>query len=200
MAETLEPIRRLADMFRRIDGIGSKSALRMAYCVMNFSDEDANEFAEAILSAKRDVHLCARCRNLTTGELCNRCEDEDRDHTTICVVEDPRDVLAIEKMHAYHGIYQVLHGALSPSRHITPEHLCLDEFFERVKNEKIKEVILATNSTVEGETTAMYIARKLSGSGVKISRIANGVPVGGDLEYTDEITLQRALEGRYEMN
>ncbi len=200
MAETLEPIRRLADMFRRLEGIGSKTALRMAYCVLNLPEEDAEAFAEAILSAKRDIRQCQRCRNLTTGDYCSICQDEERDRTTLCVVEDPRDVLAMEKMHAYHGVYHVLHGALSPSRHITPEVLRLDELFARVKEESIKEVILATNSNVEGETTAMYIARKLAGTGVKISRIANGVPVGGDLAYTDEVTLQRALEGRYEMN
>lgn len=199
MAETIEPIRRLADMFRRLDGIGAKTAVRLAYCVLNMPDEDAEAFSDAILSAKRDVTECRRCRNLTTGELCSVCDDPERDASTICVVEDPRDVIAIEKMHAYHGLYHVLHGALSPSRRITPEQLRLQELFDRIRDENVKEVILATNSNVEGETTAMYIARKLADTGVRVTRIANGVPVGGDLEYTDEVTLQRALEGRYSM-
>ncbi len=200
MAEYIEPLQRLADMFRRLDGIGAKTALRLAFCVINFSEEEANEFADAIRAAKTEITLCKKCQNIATGELCSICASEERDESVICVVEDPRAVLAIEKMHGYRGLYHVLHGALSPMRHIGPEQLKIRELMERIESGGVGEVILATNSTVEGDTTAMYLARQIAPYGVKISRIANGVPVGGDLEYADEITLKRALDGRYDMN
>ena len=200
MADYIEPLQRLADMFRRLDGIGAKTAVRLAFCVLDFSEDEAREFADAILAAKTDIHLCKRCQNITTDELCSICSSGDRDEGVICVVEDPRAVIAFEKMHGYTGVYHVLHGALSPMRHIGPEQLKINELMERLEEGGVREVILATNSTVEGEATAMYLARLIAPYGVKISRIANGVPVGGDLEYTDEITLKRALEGRYNMN
>ena len=200
MAEYIEPLQRLADMFRRLDGIGSKTAVRLAFCVLNFTEEEAQEFADAIMAAKTDICLCEKCQNISVGSLCNICSSEDCDESVICVVEDPRAVIAIEKMHGYHGLYHVLHGALSPMRHIGPDQIKIRELMERIEQGTVGEVILATNSTVEGEATAMYLARMIAPYGVKISRIANGVPVGGDLEYTDEITLKRALDGRYDMN
>ena len=200
MAEYIEPLQRLADMFRRLDGIGSKTAVRLAFCVLNFSEEEAHEFADAIVAAKTDICLCEKCQNISVDSLCSICSSEDRDESIICVVEDPRAVIAIEKMHGYHGLYHVLHGALSPMRHIGPDQIKIRELMDRIEGGTVGEVILATNSTVEGEATAMYLARMIAPYGVKISRIANGVPVGGDLEYTDEITLKRALDGRYDMN
>ncbi len=200
MTEYIEPIQRLADKFRRLDGIGAKTAVRLAFCVMNFSEDEVRDFADAMIAAKTDICLCQRCQNLTTEPLCSICSSDDRDESVICVVEDPRAVIAIEKMHGYRGVYHVLHGAISPMRRIGPEQIKIKELMARIEEGGVGEVILATNSTVEGEATAMYLSRQIAPYGVKISRIANGVPVGGDLEYTDEITLKRALEGRYDMN
>jgi len=200
MAEYIEPLQRLADKFRRLDGIGAKTAVRLAFCVLNFSEEEAREFADAVIAAKTDICLCERCQNIATDTLCSVCASDERDESVICVVEDPRAVIAIEKMHGYRGVYHVLHGALSPIRHIGPEQLKIRELMERLESGAVGEVILATNSTVEGEATAMYLARMIAPLDIKISRIANGVPVGGDLEYTDEITLKRAMDGRYDMN
>ena len=199
MADTLEPLERLTDMFRRLDGVGKKSAARYAFCVLNFTDEEAAEFARAILAAKTEIHKCAVCCNITTDEICPICANESRDHRTICVVEDPRALLAIEKTRQYGGVYHVLHGAISPMRGVTPDKLTIRELLSRIGPEGTSpnEVILATNPTVEGEATAMYIAKLLSPLGVKVTRIANGVPVGGDLEFPDEVTLRRAMEGRY---
>jgi len=199
MADYIEPLQRLADKFRRLDGIGAKTAVRLAFCVLNFSEEEARDFADAIISAKTDICLCEKCQNISTGPLCSVCQSDDRDESVICVVEDPRAVIAIEKMHGYRGLYHVLHGALSPMRHIGPDQLKIRELMARLESGTVGEVILATNSTVEGEATAMYLARMIAPLGIKSSRIANGVPVGGDLEYTDEITLKRALDGRYDM-
>ena len=200
MAEHIEPIQRLTDKFRRLDGIGAKTALRLAFSVMKFSEEEVRDFADALISVKTDIRLCRRCQNITTEEYCSVCSSDDRDESVICVVEDPRAVIAIEKMHGYRGVYHVLHGAISPIHRVGPEQLKIKELMDRVSTGEIGEVILATNSTVEGEATAMYLSRMIAPYGVKISRIANGVPVGGDLEYTDEITLRRALDGRYDMN
>ena len=214
MDDNLEPLERLTDMFRRLDGVGKKSAARYAFCVLNFTDEEAAEFARAIIAAKTEIRRCAVCQNITTGEVCSVCASEARDHGTVCVVEDPRAVLAIEKTRQYGGVYHVLHGTISLMRGITPDKLTIRELLSRLtpsagssdtaeNNEPegnapgIKEVILATNPTVEGEATAMYIAKLLSPLGVKVTRIANGVPVGGDLEYADAVTLRRAMEGRY---
>ena len=196
-AEHLEPLERLTDMFRRLDGVGKKSAMRYAFCVLNFTEEEAKAFADAILAAKTDIHQCSRCQNITTGELCPICSDDRRDGSVICVVEDPRAVIAIEKTRQYGGLYHVLHGTISPARGITPDRLKIRELLTRLQTEEVREVILATNPTVEGEATAMYIAKLLSPLGIRVSRIANGVPVGGDLEYADEVTLRRAMEGRY---
>lgn len=190
----------MADKFRRLDGIGAKTALRLAFSVMKFSEEDVRDFADALISVKTDIRLCRCCQNITTETLCSVCSSDDRDESVICVVEDPRAVIAIEKMHGYRGVYHVLHGAISPIHRVGPDQLKIKELMDRVATGEVGEVILATNSTVEGEATAMYISRMIAPYGVKISRIANGVPVGGDLEYTDEITLRRALDGRYDMN
>ena len=200
MAETLEPLERLTDMFRKLDGVGKKSAARYAFCVLNFTEEEARDFAAAILAAKTEIHKCSVCCNITTGEKCKVCESAARDHSTVCVVEDPRAVIAIEKTRQYNGVYHVLHGTISPMRGVTPDKLTIRELLTRLNNTGVSELILATNPTVEGEATAMYIARLASPLGVKVTRIANGVPVGGDLEYADEVTLRRAMEGRYSIN
>ncbi len=200
MEDYIEPLQRLADKFRRLDGIGAKTAVRLAFNVMKFTEEEARDFADAIVGVKTDICFCSRCQNISTDTLCSICRNEDRDESIICVVEDPRAVIAIERMHSYRGLYHVLHGAISPIRRIGPEQLKIKELENRIAEGGVGEVILATNSTVEGEATAMYISRLIASYGVKISRIANGVPVGGDLEYTDQITLRRAMEGRYDMN
>ena len=210
MADNLEPLEKLTDMFRKLDGVGKKSAARYAFCVLNFSDEEAAEFARAILAAKSEIRRCAVCQNITTDEVCSVCASDTRDHGTVCVVEDPRAVLAIEQTRQYGGVYHVLHGTISPMRGVTPDKLTIKELLSRLSpvnadgdadeadsSSPVKEVILATNPTVEGEATAMYIAKLLTPLGVKITRIANGVPVGGDLEYADAVTLRRAMEGRY---
>ncbi|NLM57072.1 MAG: recombination protein RecR [Clostridiales bacterium] len=199
MSEYIEPIEILAEKFRRLPGVGRKSALRMAFSILDMTDEEVNAFADAILAAKRDVHQCSVCGNLTDGDICSICRDESRDHSVICVVEDARDVAALERVREYTGLYHVLGGAISPVRGKGPEDLTVNELINRIKNGGVQEVIIATNPTVEGETTAMYIARILRPLGVKTSRLAYGVPVGGDLEYADEVTLNRALEGRREI-
>ena len=200
MAETLEPLERLTDMFRKLDGVGKKSAARYAFCVLNFTEDEARDFAAAILAAKTEIHKCSICCNITTGDQCSVCASAARDHSTVCVVEDPRAVIAIEKTRQYNGVYHVLHGTISPMRGVTPDKLTIRELLARLNNTGVSELILATNPTVEGEATAMYIARLASPLGVKVTRIANGVPVGGDLEYADEVTLRRAMEGRYSIN
>lgn len=201
MNENIEPLERLTDMFRKLDGVGKKSAARYAFCVLNFTDEEAVQFAEAILAAKTQIHRCSVCCNITTGEKCAVCSSDERDHSVVCVVEDPRAVMAIEKTRQFNGVYHVLHGTISPMRGVTPDKLTIKELLGRLNSGEetgeIKELILATNPTVEGEATAMYIAKLVSPMGVKVTRIANGVPVGGDLEYADEVTLRRAMEGRY---
>ena len=194
MAE-IESLTHLAEQFGRLSGIGRKSAFRMAYSVLDFSDEEAEAFAAAILEAKRNIHLCPVCQNLTDRELCSVCNDLDRDRSVICVVEDAKAVMSIEKVREYRGMYHVLHGVISPVNGITPDKLKLAELLARL-DETVKEIIVATNPTVEGEATAMYISRLIKPLGVKVTRLAYGVPVGADLEYADEVTLLRALEGR----
>ena len=169
--------------------------MRMAYAVLDLDEEDATEFADAILEAKRKIHLCPICQNLTDRELCSICDDEDRDRSIICVVEDARAVMSVEKVREYRGLYHVLHGVISPVNGITPDKLKLKELLARL-DESVKEVIVATNPTVEGEATAMYISRLIKPLSIKVTRLAYGVPVGADLEYADEVTLFRALEGR----
>lgn len=196
MADFIAPLQNLIDQFRRLPGIGDKTAMRLAFSVMEFSEDQAEDFADAVVSAKRDIRLCACCCNISTDEVCPICADEGRDRSVICVVEDARAVLALERVHDYHGLYHVLGGVLSPINGIGPENLKIKELLRRLGDETVKEVIVATNPTVEGEATAMYIARVLRPFGLTVTRLAYGVPVGGDLEYADEVTLCRALEGR----
>lgn len=190
---------RLIEQFERMPGIGRKSAQRLAFHVLGLSDAEAKGFAQAILDAHEKIHRCKICCNLTDAELCSVCGNSARDRTQICVVEDPRDVLAIERTHEYEGTYHVLHGAISPMNGIGPEQLAIRELIARLggaQEEEVDEVIMATNPTVEGEATAMYLSRLLKPMGIKVTRLAYGVPVGADLEYADEVTLSRALEGR----
>ena len=196
MAEYIESLQNLAEQFGRLSGVGRKSALRMAFSVLDMTDEEAVEFARAIVDAKEKIHLCPVCMNLTDRDLCGVCADETRDRSTICVVSDVKTVIAMEKVREFRGTYHVLHGVLSPLNGSTPDKLKLKELLDRVKEGEVKEVIVATNADVEGETTAMYIARLLRPLDIKVTRLAYGVPVGSDLEYADEITLYRAIEGR----
>ena len=192
-------LNRLIEWFSRLPGIGKKTAARLAFYVLNLPQKDALDFAQTIIDAKEKVHTCKVCQNLTDSDVCEVCADPKRDRTVVCVVEDPKDVLAFERTGEYRGLYHVLHGALSPLDNINPEDLKIKELFSRLGSGEIKEVIMATNPTVEGEATAGYISRFVKPMGVKITRLAYGIPVGGDLEYTDEITLSRALEGRHEI-
>ena len=187
----------LADQFGRLPGIGGKTAQRLAFHVLSLPDDEAQAFADAILEAKRTVHTCPVCQNLTDREICPICDDDMRDQGVICVVAEPKDVIAMERSREFSGVYHVLHGAISPMLGIGPGDIRLKELMERLRGD-VEEVIIATNSSLEGETTAIYISKLIKPIGVKVSRIASGVPVGGDLEYIDEVTLLRALEGRIE--
>ena len=193
------PLDKLVEQFEQLPGIGSKTAQRLAYFVLNLPKEKAKEFADSIVSAHEKIHYCKVCCNLTDGELCPICRNEARDRSVICVVEDPRDVFAFERTHEFKATYHVLHGAISPLSGIGPEQLCIKELLARVQDGTVQEVILATNPTVEGDATAMYLYRLLKPLGIKVTRLAYGIPVGGDLEYADEVTLSRAIEGRSEM-
>ena len=199
MAEYIESLQNLADQFGRLGGVGRKSALRMAFSVLEMTEEEAAEFAHAIVDAKEKIHLCPVCQNLTDREICYICNDDTRDRSTICVVSDVRTVISMEKVREYRGMYHVLHGVLSPMNGITPDRLKIKELLERLKDGEVKEVIVATNADVEGETTAMYIARLLRPLGLKVTRLAFGISVGTDIEFTDEVTLYRALQGRREV-
>lgn len=196
MADYIEPLQKLCEQFQRLSGIGRKTALRLAFSVLESSEEEAAAFAQAILDAKQKIHLCPVCQNLTDQPICSICSDDRRDPTTICVVEDPRAVLALEKVKEYHGLYHVLHGVISPMNGVGPDQIKIKELLDRLEDDRLAEVIVATNPTVEGEATAMYIARLLKPFGLKVTRLAYGIPMGGDLEFADEITLYRALEGR----
>ncbi len=196
MADFVAPLQELVDQFRRLPGIGGKTAVRLAFSVMEFTDEEAAAFASAILHAKQDIHLCSSCCNISTDSLCDICADDGRDRSVICVVEDAKAVLAMERVHDYRGTYHVLGGVLSPMNGIGPERLHIRELLSRLSDDSVQEVIVATNPTVEGEATAMYISRLLKPMNITVSRLAYGIPVGGDLEYADEVTLHRALEGR----
>lgn len=187
---------RLVEQFERMPGIGHKSAQRLAFYVLNMKKEDAKAFSEAILSAHEKIKKCSRCCNLAEEELCPICKSTRRDESVICVVEDPRDVMAFERTHEFEGTYHVLHGVISPMNGIGPEDITVKELLARMGDGKVQEVIMATNPTVEGEATAMYISRLLKPMGISVSRLAYGVPVGADLEYADEVTLTKALEGR----
>lgn len=193
----IEALTHLSEQFGKIEGIGRKTAMRMAYAVLGFSDEEAQEFADAIIEAKQRIHLCPVCQNLTDRDVCSICSDLDRDTSVICVVEDPRAVQSLEKVREYRGLYHVLHGVISPVNGITPDKLKLKELLGRLEGE-VSEIIVATNPTVEGEATALYIARLIKPLGIRVTRLAHGIPMGADLEYADEITLYRALEGRRE--
>lgn len=193
------PFARLIEQFERLPGIGAKTAQRLAYHVLRMPEKDAKAFADAILEAHKKIHYCKVCCNLADGELCPICKNEKRDRSTVCVVEDPKDIIALERTQEYKGVYHVLHGAISPLNGITPEQLKIRELVERAGSGEIKEVIMATNATAEGEVTAVYISKLLKPLGIKVTRIASGLPVGGDLEYADEMTLLRALEGRSEI-
>lgn len=199
MSYKVAPLERLVEQFERLPGIGHKTAGRLAYYILSRSEAEAKAFAEAVLDAKNKIHYCKCCQNLTDTELCNICTDDTRDVSIICVVEDPRDVMAFERTHEYNGLYHVLHGALSPMDGIGPDSLHIKELMMRLAGDEVKEVIMATNPTVEGEATASYISRLIRPMGITVSRLAYGVPVGGDLEYADEVTLSRALEGRREI-
>lgn len=200
MAEYIESLAKLAEKFGRLEGVGKKTAMRMAFSVLELDIEEAEDFARAILDAKEKIHLCPVCQNLTDREVCPICTDEERDRSVICVVTDARTVLAMEKVREYRGTYHVLHGLISPMNGITPEQLKIKELLARVATGEVGEVIVATNPTVEGEATAMYLSRLLQPFGVRVTRLAYGVPVGADLEYADEVTLYRALEGRRDVH
>lgn len=196
MAYNLAPLQNLIEQFERMQGIGHKTAQRMAFYVLDLSDEDAKRFAQAITDAHTKIRQCKICCDLADDELCPICKSETRDKSVICVVEDPRDVAAIERTHEYNGTYHVLHGAISPMNNIGPDQIKIKELLARLNDGVVEEVIMATNPTVEGEATAMYIGRLLKPMGITVSRLAYGVPVGADLEYADEVTLSHALEGR----
>ncbi len=196
MTEYIEAIQRLAEQFGRLPGIGRKTAMRMAFSVIELDAEAAEEFANAIIEAKQKVHECPICGNLTDKDTCTVCADEERNKQLICVVEDVRAVISIEKVREFRGVYHVLGGVISPMNGITPDKIRFAELIARVNNDGVEEVIVATNPTPDGEVTAMYISKYLKPLGVKVTRLAYGVPVGSDLEYADEITLSRALEGR----
>lgn len=198
MAEYPEQIERLSDWFRRLDGIGKKTALRLAFSVLDMNEEEVKDFANTMVSAKTEICFCKICQNISSFEVCPVCSDSGRDRSVICVVEDFRAAMAVEKVREYKGLYHVLHGVISPMKGIGPEKLKIRELISRLDG-SVREVIIATNPTPEGETTAMYLSRLIAPLGIKTTRIANGMPVGGDLEYADEITLRRALEGRYSM-
>ncbi len=195
-----DPIERLIDAFSRLPGIGPKTAARLTYFLLRAPDDLALELAEALQDLKARVRYCQRCFNVAEGDLCAICANEHRDARTICVVEEPLDVVALERSGAYHGVYHVLHGVINPLENVGPDDLRIRELLERVQKEPVDEVILATNPNMEGEATAMYIARLLRPLGIRVTRLAHGLPVGGDLEYADQHTLARALEGRHALD
>lgn len=189
----------LVDKFASLPGIGRKSAQRLAFHVLSLPDDEAQSFADAIISAKKSVHCCKVCQNLTEGEICQICASDTRDKSTVCVVSEPRDVLSIERGREYNGTYHVLHGVLSPMSHVGPDDIRIKELLVRVAENDIQEIIMATNPDTEGEATAMYLSRLLKPFNVKVTRLAYGIPVGSNLEFADDATLNRAIEGRTEM-
>ena len=199
MAYDVAALEKLIEQFQKIPSIGRKTAQRMAFHVLDLTDEQAQEFADAIIDAHTKIHHCSLCHNLTENELCPICESANRDHTTVCVVEEPRDVLAMERMREFSGVYHVLHGVISPMNGIGPEQLTIKSLVERTAEGQTAEVIMATNPTIEGDTTAMYISKLIKPFGVKVTRLAYGIPVGADIEYADDVTLMRALSGRSEL-
>ena len=196
---TALPLVLLAEQFAKLPGIGMKSAQRLAYHVMSMTDEEAQAFADAILHAHSTIKCCSECQNLTEGDVCPICDDDTRDRGTICVVETPKDISAFERTNEYKGVYHVLHGLISPLDGVTPDKIRIKELLARIGKGSVTEVIMATNPTVEGEATAMYISKLLKPLGVKVTRLAFGLPIGGTLEYADEVTLFKALENRNEI-
>lgn len=199
MAEYILPLEKLIEQFRRLPGIGKKTAVRLAFSVLDFTDDEANAFADAVRDVKKSVKSCRICQNISDGELCPICADSARDRSVICVVEDAKAVLSLEKVKEYKGLYHVLHGAISPMDGIGPDKLRIAELLSRISEGTVGEIIIATNPTVEGEATAMYLTKLIKPLGIKVSRLAYGIPVGGELEYADEVTLMRAIEGRRTM-
>lgn len=195
-----EPIAKLIDSYMKLPGIGAKSATRMAFYTIDMPADDVTDFAKALISAKRDLHYCSICGNITESDPCMICADKSRDNSKVVVVEQPKDVMSLERMNEYHGLYHVLHGVLSPIEGKGPEDINIASLLRRLqKNEAIKEVIIATNATPEGEATAMYIARLVKPANIKVTRLAHGLAVGSDIEYADEMTLFKAIEGRQEI-
>ncbi|WP_332374120.1 recombination mediator RecR [Lactococcus cremoris] len=194
-----EPIARLIESFSKLPGIGQKTATRLAFYTIGMEDQDVNEFAKNLLSAKRDLRFCSICGNLTESDPCAICTDPRRDRTTILVVEESKDVLAMEKIREYRGLYHVLHGTISPMNGISPDEINVKSLITRLMDSEVKEVIIATNATSDGEATAMYLARMIKPAGIKVTRLANGLAVGSDIEYADEVTLSKAVENRLEI-
>ena len=199
MSYNVNPLDVLTEQFRKLPGIGKKSAQRIAFHVLRMTDGQPEEFLRAINDARKVIHLCPICQNLTDGDICSICGNEKRDKSVICVVSSPQDVISIEKTNEYRGVYHVLHGVLSPIDHIGPKDLKVSELLERMDGDTVREVIVATAPTVEGDATAIFLANLLKPLGVSVTRLAFGIPVGGDIEYADEITLSRSLENRREM-
>ena len=199
MNYNIVPLNELVNQFSRLPGIGKKTAQRLAYSILEQPPERAKQFAEALVNAREKIHFCKTCQALTDLDVCQICDNPARDHSTVCVVEEPRDVMAFERTREFSGVYHVLHGVISPLDGITPDKLKIKELMARLASGEIKELIMATNPTVEGEATASYISRLVKPMGIKVTRLAYGIPVGGDLEYADEYTLARALEGRNEI-
>lgn len=199
MANNIVPLTELIAQFERLPGIGRKTAQRLAYSILEQPPERAEKFAEALVNARRKIHFCKVCQGLTDKEVCDICDDSRRDSSVICVVAEPKDVMAFERTREYGGVYHVLHGVISPLDGIGPDQLRIKELMARLGSGEVSEIIMATNPTVEGEATASYISRLVKPMGIKVTRLAYGIPVGGDLEYADEFTLARALEGRNEI-
>jgi len=199
MGYNIVPLNELINQFSRLPGIGKKTASRLAFSILEQDESYAKQFADALINAREKIHFCKVCQALTDLETCQICDDLRRDHSVICVVEDPKDVLAFERMREFSGVYHVLHGVISPLDGITPDKLKIKELMTRLSSGEVKEIIMATNPTVEGEATASYISRLVKPMGIKVTRLAYGIPVGGDLEYADEFTLARSLEGRNEI-
>ncbi|MEO3946111.1 recombination mediator RecR [Gorillibacterium sp. CAU 1737] len=194
-----EPIAKLIDAFSRLPGIGPKTAGRLAFQVLRMKEEDVTDFAKALINVKRNLHYCSVCCNITDVDPCRICQDKSRDASVICVVQEPKDQVAMERTKEFNGYYHVLHGAISPMEGIGPDEIYIADLLKRLSDERVQELILATNPNIEGEATAMYLSRLVKPFGLKVTRIAHGLPVGGDLEYADEVTLTKALEGRREL-
>ncbi|TCZ78946.1 recombination protein RecR [Paenibacillus albiflavus] len=194
-----EPISKLIDAFSRLPGVGPKTAGRLAFHVIRMKEEDVVEFAKALVNVKRNLHYCSVCCNITDVDPCRICQDKTRDASVICVVQESKDLVAMERTKEFNGYYHVLHGAISPMEGIGPDQIHIAELLKRLGDEQVTELILATNPNIEGEATAMYLSRLVKNFGMKVTRIAHGLPVGGDLEYADEVTLSKALEGRREL-